>query len=89
MEANSCFTHVLIPESHGCCKNTVTFRSVSYLLLEMRKYVECEKFQGKTIFIDIRINVFSCKLRCISIKIYEKHNIYFSGIYCRNVSVEI
>jgi hypothetical protein len=63
--------------------------NIDMLLLEMRKYVECEKFQGKTIFIDIRINVFSCKLGCISIKIYEKHNISFSGIYCRNLSVEI
>ena len=89
METNSGIAHVLIPESRGCCKNTVTFLMVSYLLLEMRKYVECEKFQGKTIFTNIRINVFSCKLRCISIKINEKHKISFSGIYCRNVSVEI
>jgi len=36
-----------------------------------------------------RKNVFSCKLRCISIKTYEKHNISFYGKYCHNVSVEI
>jgi len=89
METNSGIAHVLIPESRGCCKNTVMFLSVSYLLLEMRKYVECEKCQGKMIFIDIRINVFSCKLRCILIKTYEKHNISFYGKYCHNVSVEI